>query len=95
MGEPFIGSEAVAAGRLSPYALRSKFVALAPDVYLPGHAEVDARIRAKVAWLWSRRQGILAGRSAAALHGARGRQRFTRADHLRKPASSEEHRDLG
>lgn len=71
MGEPFIGSEAVAAGRLSPYALRSKFVALAPDVYLPGHAEVDARIRAKVAWLWSRRQGILAGRSAAALHGAR------------------------
>ena len=35
MGEPFIGSEAIASGKLTPYALRSRFVALYPDVYVP------------------------------------------------------------
>jgi very-short-patch-repair endonuclease len=70
MGEPFIGSEVVAAGKLSPYTLRTRFVAVAPDIYLPRNTELDAYIRAKVAWLWSRRQGVLAGRSAAAMHGA-------------------------
>ena len=69
MGDPFIGSEAVASGRLSPYALRSRFVALHPDVYLPAGAEVTAIARAQAAWLWTRRQG--AGQSAAALHGAK------------------------
>ena len=71
MGEPFIGSEAIASSRLTPYALRSRFVALYPDVYLPAGAEVTAAVRAKAAWLWSRRQGIVAGQSAAALHGAK------------------------
>lgn len=71
MGEPFIGSEAVAAGVLTPYTLRSKFVALYPDVYLPPAAEVTAVERARAAWLWSRRRGVVAGQSAAALHGAK------------------------
>jgi hypothetical protein len=71
MGDPFIGSEAVAAGRLSPYALRSRFVALHPDVYLATGSEVTAITRAQGAWLWSRRQGVVAGQSAAALHGAK------------------------
>jgi hypothetical protein len=71
MGDPFIGSEAVAAGRLSPYALRSRFVALHPDVYLPAGADVTAIARAQAAWLWTRRQGVVAGQSAAALHGAK------------------------
>ena len=71
MGEPFIGSEAVAAGALTPYTLRSKFVALYPDVYLPPAAEITAVERARGAWLWSRRRGAVAGQSAAALHGAK------------------------
>jgi hypothetical protein len=71
MGDPFIGSEAVAAGRLSPYALRSRFVTIYPDVYLPTDAEVTAITRARAAWLWSRRQGVVALQSAAALHGAK------------------------
>lgn len=71
MGDPFIGSEAVAAGRLSPYALRSRFVALHPDVYLPAGTDVTAITRAQAAWLWTRRQGVVAGQSAAALHGAK------------------------
>jgi hypothetical protein len=71
MGEPFIGSEAVAAGELTPYALRSKFAALYPDVYVPRGAEVTADERARAAWLWSGRRGVVAGQSAAALHGAK------------------------
>src|SRR5690348_13912289 len=71
MGDPFIGSEAVAAASLSSYALRSKFVALYPDVYVPRPADVTAAQRARAAWLWSGRRGIAAGQSAAALHGAK------------------------
>ncbi|KUI32975.1 hypothetical protein AU196_11705 [Mycobacterium sp. IS-1742] len=69
--EPFIGSEAVAAGRLSPYALRSRFAVVYPGVYVPRGTDLTARARATAAWLWSRRRGVLGGGSAAALHGAR------------------------
>ncbi|MET4431458.1 hypothetical protein [Mycolicibacterium sp. 624] len=71
MGEPFIGTEAVAAGRLTPYALRSRFVAVHRDVYISRGAELSAISRAKAAWLWSGRAGVVAGQSAAALHGAK------------------------
>jgi hypothetical protein len=71
MGEPFIGSEAIASGRVTPYALRSRFVSIYPDVYIPTVEEVTAVTRAQAAWLWSRRQGVVAGQSAAALHGAK------------------------
>jgi hypothetical protein len=71
MGEPFIGSEAIAAGRLTPYALRSRCTAIHHDVYLPQGAAVTAVTRAKAAWLWTRRKGVLAGQSAAAIHGAK------------------------
>lgn len=71
MRDAFIGSEATSSGRLSAYALRSRFVALYPDVYVPTDSEVTAITRAKAAWLWSRRNGVVAGQSAAALHGAR------------------------
>lgn len=71
MGEPFIGSEALRSNRLTPYALRSRFVAMHPDVYIPTDAEFTAISRAEAAWLWSRRQGVVAGQSAAALHGAK------------------------
>jgi hypothetical protein len=42
-----------------------------PDVYVPRTASITATTRAKAAWLWSRRQGVIAGQSAAALHGAK------------------------
>lgn len=71
MAEAFVGSEALAAGRLTPYALRSRFVAIYPDVYLPKDAEITAKLRAQAGWLWSRRRGVVAGWSASALHGAK------------------------
>ncbi len=69
--QPFLGSEAVAAARLTKYALSSRFVAIHHDVYVPRGTQLTAGLRAKAAWLWSRRRGVIAGQSAAALHGAK------------------------
>lgn len=71
MGEPFIGSEAVAAGLVTPYGLLSWFVKIHPDVYVPVNTALTAGLRAQSAWLWSRRRGVVAGRSAAALYGTK------------------------
>jgi hypothetical protein len=51
--------------------LRSRFVAVHHDVYLPKGARLTALARAKAAWLWTRRAGVVAGHSASALHGAK------------------------
>jgi Protein of unknown function (DUF559) len=71
MTDPFLGSEALAAGVLTPYELRSRYVAVHKDVYVPTDAERTPVLRAKACWLRSRRRGILAGYSASALHGAK------------------------
>jgi very-short-patch-repair endonuclease len=71
MTEPFVGSEARASGAVTRHQLRSRFVAVYPDVYLPSGTQLTAATRAHAAWLWSRRRAIVAGQSAAALHGAR------------------------
>jgi very-short-patch-repair endonuclease len=71
MGEPFLGSEALAHKRLTRHALRSSYVAIHPDVYVRRDADLSAVSRAQAAWLWSRRRGIIAGRSSSALHGAK------------------------
>lgn len=70
MAEPFIGSEAVANGEVVKSALRTHYRKLLRDVYVDPGAELTPLIRARAAWLWSRRQGIIAGLSAAAVHGA-------------------------
>jgi hypothetical protein len=71
MEDPFLGSEALAAGHLTPYRLRSQYIALHQDVYIGKDAELTPVLRAKACWLRSRRRGILAGFSASALYGAR------------------------
>lgn len=71
MAQPFIGSEALSARALTPHALRTRFRPVYPNVYLPTGADMTAVTRARAAWLWSRRRGIVAGRSVAALHGAK------------------------
>jgi hypothetical protein len=71
MADPFLGSEALTARRLTPYELRSRCVALHQDVYIARGAELTPTARAKASWLRSRRRGILAGFSASALHGAK------------------------
>ena len=67
----FSGSDALRRGDLTAYQLRNRFEAIHRDVYLPRETELTAALRAKAAWLWSGRAGVVAGQSAAALHGAR------------------------
>ncbi|WP_273732919.1 hypothetical protein [Mycolicibacterium septicum] len=71
MVEPFIGSEAVVAGTVTRHALRTQFATVHHDIYVPRGTLPTAILRAKAAWLRSRRRGVLAGYSAAALHGTR------------------------
>lgn len=71
MGEPFVGSEAVAAGVVRKHQLRSHYRAVYPNVYVETEATLTLRQRATAAWLWSRRRGVIAGLTAAALHGAK------------------------
>lgn len=70
MGEVFIGSEALAQGRLTEYELRRWHRAIFRDVYLPARHEPTLRDRIEGAWLRSGRRGVIAGVAAAALHGA-------------------------
>ncbi|WP_297773632.1 hypothetical protein [Mycobacterium sp.] len=70
MKEPFIGSEAVAAGVASHGQLRRKYTRVFPDVYVTEGTELTHVVRSRAAWLWSRRRGVLAGFSAASLHGS-------------------------
>lgn len=69
--QPFIGSEALTAGALSRHELRRYYRALMPNVYVERRLEPSLRQRTIAAWLWSRRQAVIAGAAAAAMHGAK------------------------
>ena len=71
MGEPFIGSEALARGLLSRHQLRTQYRAVLPNVYLPKQTHPSLQERIAATWLWSGRKGIIAGTAAAALHGTK------------------------
>ncbi|HEX7825461.1 MAG TPA: hypothetical protein VF477_11205 [Mycobacterium sp.] len=70
MNEVFVGSEALRAGVLTRSRLRWNYTPIYPDVYVPNGVAPSLRRQTVGAWLWSRRRGIVAGRAAAALHGA-------------------------
>jgi very-short-patch-repair endonuclease len=65
---PFRGSDAVAAGLLTPGVLRGpRFRRLFPDVYLGAHVEVDLAVRARAAYLLINGCGCIGGYAAAEL----------------------------
>ena len=68
---PFLGSEALVAGKLNRYQLTTRYDMLHWDVYVPRGAVLTPVDRAVAAWLWSGRRAVAAGLSAAALHGSR------------------------
>ncbi|MEV0673440.1 hypothetical protein [Mycobacterium sp. NPDC050441] len=70
MREVFIGSEMLRRGALTRSKLRWSYESIFPDVYVPKSAPLALRHRVIGAWLWSGRNGVIAGRAAAALHGA-------------------------
>lgn len=67
---PFLGTEALAAGRLNRYQLRTRYDAVFRNVYVPRGTTLTPVDKAVAAWLWSGRQATAVGLSAAALHGA-------------------------
>lgn len=69
--QPFIGSEALAAGLISWHELGKYYTAIMPNVYLDKRLKPSLRQRVIAAWLWSGRKGVIAGASASALHGAK------------------------
>jgi very-short-patch-repair endonuclease len=71
MGEPFVGSEAIAGGLLTRSQLVTRHTRVFRDVYVIPDVQVTAAVRAKAGWLWAKRRGVVAGLSAAASHGSR------------------------
>lgn len=69
--DAFLGSEVLTCGALSRHQLRSRYRAVFPNVYFAKDLEPSLVQRIGAAWLWSNRQGVIAGAAAAALHGAR------------------------
>lgn len=68
--QPFIGSEALARGTLNRHQLRTLYRAVMPNVYLPKRVTPSLRHRVPAAWLWSHREGVVAGLAASAMHGS-------------------------
>jgi hypothetical protein len=68
---PFIGAEVLAARAIPERAMRTLYEQVYPGVYVPWGVAPSAVERARAAWLWSRRRGVVAGQSAAAMLGAK------------------------
>ena len=67
----FLGSEALDRNEVTPGQLRWHYRKLFPDVYTPRAAAPSLYANTVGAWLWSGRRGVITGRAAAAIHGAR------------------------
>jgi len=70
MEEVFVGSKALNSGRLTRATLRWNYRPVFPDIYQSKLVAPSLRLNTVGAWLWSGRNGVVAGRAAAALHGA-------------------------
>jgi hypothetical protein len=68
---PFVGTDALRTGTLTERELRRSCTRVYRNVYLRRDVELDAESRAVAAWLWSGKQAVVAGNSAAALLGAK------------------------
>lgn len=68
---PFIGTEALDAGKVSRRTLRSRNEMVYRNVYMRKGEQLTPVTRAVAGWLWSDRNATVAGLSAAALHGSR------------------------
>jgi hypothetical protein len=71
LDRPFRGGAALDAGLLTARELRRFYCPVYPGVYALRGAQLSALQRARAAWLWSRRRGVVAGLSAQAVLGAK------------------------
>lgn len=61
----------MASGSLTRHRLRTHHQVLFPGIYLPNSVSLSLEARIAAAWLWSKRQGVVAGAAASAIHGSR------------------------
>lgn len=71
MSEVFVGTQMLARGGLTRGQLRWNYSSIFPDIYVARTTAPSLGRNTVGAWLWSGRNGVIAGRAAAALHGAR------------------------
>lgn len=64
------GTEALSSGALTKGQLRWNYRSIFPDIYVLKRTAPSLGRNTFGAWLWSGRNGVIAGRAAAALHGA-------------------------
>jgi hypothetical protein len=68
---PFLAAEALAAEALTFRELRRFHSAIYPAVWAPRGVDLSICERARAAWLWSGRKGVIAGLTASAISGAK------------------------
>jgi very-short-patch-repair endonuclease len=68
---PFRAAEQLAAGQLTFRELRRFHFAIYPGVWAPRGVDLSTNDRARAAWLWSGRNGVVAGLTASAMLGAK------------------------
>ncbi|MBJ8343350.1 DUF559 domain-containing protein [Antrihabitans sp. YC2-6] len=68
---PISGIDAVSAGLVTRWQLRTNFVRIHPDVFVHKDVELNAQTRAFAAACWAKGEATLVGHSAAALHGTK------------------------
>lgn len=71
MRDLILASEALAAGTVTRNDLRRRYDKLHRNVYVRRGLELTALDRARAAWLWSNREAVLVGNSAAAVLGTK------------------------
>ena len=69
--EPFVGTTALASGLVTDYQLRTRYRSVYRNVYLANEVSLTAARRARAAWLFAGPDVVLAGISAAAVHGTK------------------------
>jgi hypothetical protein len=70
MSGVFVSKEVLARGGLTKGQLRWNYKSIYPGIYVPRTTAPSLWRNTVGAWLWSGRTGVIAGRAAAALHGA-------------------------
>ncbi len=68
---PFLGTQALRNGVVTGYQLRTRYRAVYRNVYFAKDRPLTALQRAQAAWLFAGPDAVLAGLSAAAVHGTR------------------------
>ncbi|AKK26124.1 endonuclease domain-containing protein [Mycobacterium sp. EPa45] len=69
--EPFLGTSAISTGQVTDYQLRTRYRAVYRNVYLANEVKLTALRRAQAVWLFAGPDVVLAGISAAAVHGTK------------------------